>query len=294
MLAPFDLLIPKTLAEAIDILAEKGDDCKILAGGTDVLVDMHGKYERHAFLMDIKQLPELQEFQFVPGEGITIGALTTHHFLDRSSVIRSYYPALYEGASQVGSVQIRQRGTIGGNICNAVPSGDTLSPLLVLDAKVVLAGKNGQRETPLEEFFIGPKKTALAPGELLIKILLPDPGQSKSAYIKFTRRGAMDLALLGASAAIGLDRDGVCNHVRIGLTTSAPVPMRAKRAEAVLLGSKPTQDLILQAGLVASEEAKPRTSWRCTESYRRDALKEIVPRVIQIALDRAEKGVCFN
>ena len=294
MLAPFDLLIPKTLDEAIGLLAEKGDSCKILAGGTDVFVDMHGKYEHHAFLVDIKQLPELKEFQFIPGEGLSIGALTTHHAVDRSAVIRSHFPALYEGASQVGSVQIRQRGTIGGNICNAVPSGDTLSPLLVLDAKVVLAGIGGWREMPLKEFLIGPKKTALAPGELLVKILLPDPGESKSAYIKFTRRGAMDLALLGASAAIWLDSNGVCRHVRIALTTCAPVPMRARDAEAVLLGEKPTQERIRRAGLVASQEAKPRSSWRCSERYRRDALEEIVPRVIQIALERAEKGVCFD
>ena len=294
MLAPFDLLIPKTLEEAIVILTEKGDSCKIVAGGTDVFVEMHGKYEHHACLMDIKQLTELKEFKFIPGEGLSIGALTTHHFLDRSAVIRSHFPALYEGASQVGSVQIRQRGTIGGNICNAVPSGDTLSPLLVLDAKVVLAGMGGQREMPLEEFLIGPKKTALAPGELLVKILLPDPEESKSAYIKFTRRGAMDLALLGASAAIGLDSNGICRHVRLGLTTCAPVPMRSKQAETVLLGNKPTQELIAHAGLVASQEAKPRSSWRCSESYRRDALQEIVPRVIQIALERAEKGECFD
>lgn len=294
MLAPFDLLIPKTLEEAIGILAEKGDECKILAGGTDVFVDMHNKYEHHAFLMDIKQLPELKEFQFIPGEGLSIGALTTHHDLDRSAVVRSRFPALYEGASQVGSVQIRQRGTIGGNICNAVPSGDTLSPLLVLDAKVLLVGVDGQREMPLEEFLIGPKKTALAPGELLAKIILPDPGESKSAYIKFARRGAMDLALLGASAAIGIDKDGICRHIRIALTTCAPVPMRARQAEAVLLGNKPTQELIDRAGLVASKEAKPRSSWRCSESYRRDVLEEIVPRVIQIALERAEKGVNFD
>ncbi len=249
MLAPFDLLIPKTLEEAIGILAEKGDRCKILAGGTDVFVDMHGKYEHHAYLMDIKQLPELKEFQYIPGESLTIGALTTHHFLDRSAVTRSHFPALYEGASQVGSVQIRQRGTIGGNICNAVPSGDTLSPLLVLDAKVLLAGIDGIREMPLEEFLIGPKKTALAPGELLVKIILPDPGESKSAYIKFTRRGAMDLALLGASAAIGLDSDGVCRHIRIGLTTSHPFPCELVRRRPCCSGINPRRNSSPAPGL---------------------------------------------
>lgn len=291
MLPTFDLLIPETLEEALTLLAEKGSSCKIVAGGTDVYVDMHGKYESTPYLMDIKHLEELKEFSYVAGEGLTIGALTTHHFLDRSPIIRQYYPALYEGASQVGSVQIRHRGTIGGNICNAVPSGDTLGPLLALNASVVLADANGQRTMPLEEFFLGPKKTALRPGELLVKILLPDSGRSRSAYIKFTRRGAMDLALLGASAALELDDGGICKNVRISLTTCAPVPMRAKQAEAVLEGKMPTEELIAQAGLAASAEAAPRTSWRGTEEYRRDVLEEIVPRVIRTAMERAEKGV---
>jgi CO/xanthine dehydrogenase FAD-binding subunit len=241
--------------------------------------------------MDIKQLEELKEFSYVPGQGAVIGALTTHHFLDRSPMIRQYYPALYEGASQVGSVQIRHRGTIGGNVCNAVPSGDTLGPLLALDAVAVVTGVEGNRELPLEEFFLGPKKTALRPGELLFKILLPDAGKRRSAYIKFTRRGAMDLALLGASASLELDESGACRHVRVSLTTCAPVPMRAKQAETLLEGQIPSAELLTRVGAVASQEAKPRSSWRCTEEYRRDVLKEIVPRVIQTAVDRAEKGV---
>lgn len=291
MLAPFDLLIPETLDEALSILAEKGQDCKIYAGGTDVFVDMHAKYEQHPYLMDIKGLSELKEFEYNPGQGVSIGALTTHHFLERSPVILRYYPALNEGASKVGSVQIRHRGTIGGNICNAVPSGDTLGPLLALNAKAVIAGVYGRREMPLEDFFLGPKKTALNSGELLVKIVLPDPGKTSSAYIKFTRRGAMDLALLGASASIGLDEYGICNFARISLTTCAPVPMRARQAEARLIGQKLTDELIRDAGITAAQEANPRSSWRCSEEYRREVLKEIVPRVIRTASERAEKGV---
>lgn len=291
MLPKFELLIPQTLEEALAILAEKGRNCKVVAGGTDVFVDMHGKYEPCDFVMDIKQLSELKELSFDSERGAIIGALTTHHTLDRSPIIRQYYPALFEGASQVGSVQIRHRGTIGGNICNAVPSGDTLGPLLALNAVAVIAGPDGQREIPLEEFFLEPKKTALKPTELLVKILLPAPGKSRSAYIKFTRRGAMDLALLGASASLSLDENGICRDVRISLTTCAPVPMRAKQAEAIMEGQLPTDACILEAGLAASREARPRTSWRCTEEYRRDVLKEIVPNVIRIAMERAEKGV---
>ena len=165
MLPEFDLLIPESLEEAISILAEKGDECKIVAGGTDVYVDMHGSFESKPVLVDIKKLDELKVFDYYPGDRLEIGALTTHHFLDRSPVIRDYFAALQEGASQVGSVQIRHRGTIGGNMCNAVPSADTLGPLLVLDAVAVIAGPDGRREVPAEEFFLGPKKTVLKTGE---------------------------------------------------------------------------------------------------------------------------------
>lgn len=290
MLPAFDLLIPRSLDEAVAMLAEKAGACKVVAGGTDVFVDMHGKYGDYTYVMDIKQLPELQGLTFEPGKGASIGALTTHFALDRSAMVRQYYPALYEGASQVGSVQIRHRGTVGGNICNAAPSGDTLGPLLALNATAVIAGPKGTRQLPLTEFFRGPKKTALEKDELLVRILLPDPGASRSCYIKFTRRGAMDLALLGASASLALDEEGRCRDVRISLTTCAPVPMRAPQAEAVLEGQLPTDERILQAGLAASAEAKPRTSWRCTEEYRREVLKEIVPGAIRTAIDRAERG----
>ena len=173
MLPEFDLLIPESLEEAISILAEKGDECKIVAGGTDVYVDMHGSFESKPVLVDIKKLDELKVFDYYPGDRLEIGALTTHHFLDRSPVIRDYFAALQEGASQVGSVQIRHRGTIGGNMCNAVPSADTLGPLLVLDAVAVIAGPDGRREVPAEEFFLGPKKTVLKTGFYVFKGIRP-------------------------------------------------------------------------------------------------------------------------
>lgn len=289
MLPEFDLLIPESLEEAISILAQKGDECKVVAGGTDVYVDMHGSFETRPVLVDIKKLNELKGFDYYPGDRLEVGALTTHHFLDRSPVIREHFAALCEGASQVGSVQIRHRGTVGGNMCNAVPSADTLGPLLVLDAVAVIAGPDGRREVPAEKFFLGPKRTVLEKGELLEKIILPDKGKG-SAYIKFTRRNAMDLALLGASASMYIDGDGLCRDVRISLTTCAPVPMRAREAEAVLEGKAPDEENLLAAEVAASKEARPRSSWRCTEQYRRDVLKTIVPRVLRIAADRAQKG----
>lgn len=290
MLPEFELLMPETLEEAVKILAERGEECQIVAGGTDVYVDMHGSFESKPVLLDIKQLEELKVFEYYPGDRLEVGALITHHFLDRSPVVREHFPALAEGASQVGSVQIRHRGTVGGNMCNAVPSADTLGPLLVLDAVAVLTSSEGSREVPITEFFLGPKRTVCRENELLEKIIIPDAPEKKSAYIKFTRRNAMDLALLGASASMALGEDGTCKDVRISLTTCAPTPMRARDAEAVLEGKKLDEALAEAAGLAASKEAKPRSSWRCSEEYRREVLKVIVPRVIMTAADRAAKG----
>ena len=289
MLPEFELLIPQTLEEAISILSEKGKDCTVVAGGTDVYVDMHGKYKSAPYLMDIKHLEDLKVFSFVPGQGLSIGALTTHHFLDRSPIIRQYYPALFEGASQVGSVQIRHRGTIGGNICNAVPSGDTLGPLLVLNAVAVLAGPGGERRLPLEEFFLGPKKTALQPGELLTHVLLPDPGASRSAYIKFTRRGAMDLALLGVSAYVEL-AGGTLKTVRIALTTAAPTPIRAFETEKALTGRPAAEETFLAAGKAVLQESHPRSSWRSSAEFRLALLEELTAQALRQAVAVAKEA----
>lgn len=290
MLPEFDLMMPETLEEALDILHERGEECQVVAGGTDVYVDMHGSFEGKPVLVDIKLLKELKIFEYYPGDRLEVGALTTHHFLDRSQVIRDHFPALYEGASQVGSVQIRHRGTVGGNICNAVPSADTLGPLLVLDAEAVLVSKEGRRSVPLCEFFLGPKKTVCRKDELLEKIIIPDTPEKRSAYIKFTRRNAMDLALLGASASLRVDEEGCCRDVRISLTTCAPIPMRAKEAESLLEGKPLSEEYINAAGTAAAAEAQPRSSWRCSEEYRRQIVKTIVPRAVMMAAERAEKG----
>jgi len=291
MLNSFELLIPQTLTEALAQYAELGNTCKILAGGTDVLVEMHGGQKAYPLLMDIKQLDELKGVTYTPDHGLDIGALTTHRYLEQLPVIREVYPALYEGVSQVGGVQTRYRGTIGGNICNAVPSGDTLGPLLALDACLVAQSVRGVREISFGEFFAGPKKTALQAGELLIRIRVPPPAaHSASAYTKFTRRKAMDLALLGAAVDITCDDGLTCQNVRIALTTSAPTVMRAQKAEAFLIGQACAPDVLEKAGDIASAEARPRSSWRSSEEYRRQVLKAIVPRTIAKALERLQAG----
>lgn len=291
MLNKFELLMPCTLDEALHQYAELGGRCKIVAGGTDVFVKMHSGEERYALLMDIKNLDELKGVEYTRGKGLVIGALTTHRCLERLAVIKEVYPALYDGVSQIGCVQTRYRGTIGGNICNAVPSADTLGPLLALNASLVVQSVGGTREIPFDRFFLGPKKTALLESELLIKILVPDPAPcSSSCYTRFTRRNAMDLALLGATADLTSQDKETCTHIRVSLTAAAPTVIRAGETEKFLTGRPLTADVMRQAGEIASSEAKPRSSWRSSEQYRREILKVIVPRTISAALDRIRKG----
>jgi len=289
MLNKFELLTPLNLKEALNIYAELGSKCKILAGGTDVLVEMHGG-RIYECLMDIKNLNELKGVEYSPIRGLVIGALTTHRELERLPIIKKLYPALYDGVSRVGAVQTRCRGTIGGNVCNAAPSADSLGPLLALNASFITESIHGTRCISFEDFFIGAKKTALLPGELLVKILLPPPQEnSGSAYTKFTRRKAMDLALLGVAVNLSVEDGNICKAVRISLSTAAPTVMRAKNAEQCLVGKELTETVLTEAGIIASAEANPRSSWRASEKYRRELLRAIVPQTIKQALDNMIK-----
>lgn len=289
MLRPFELSLPKTLDEALETYERLGTDCKIVAGGTDVFVEMHsGKFEPKQIMsiIAVKELEGIRE----ENDNVVIGPLTTHNEVDKSPLIQTLFPGLCDGCTQVGSLQTRMRGTLGGNICNAVPSGDTLSSLLTLDTKLVLAKKGRTRTVAFGDFFLGAKKTVLEPGELLVSIIIPKPeDNSSSGYIKYGRRKAMDLALLGAAASVTLSDDRkTFKEVRIGLTTSAPVPMSALKAAAYLTEKLISADVIDEAGRLASGEAKSRSSWRCSAEYRHEILKVIVPQAINLALQRIQ------
>jgi len=294
LLNKFELLMPETLDEALDLYEQYGNRCKILAGGTDVLVEMHTGHKEYPLLMDIKNLDELKGIRYCPETGLEFGALTTHRELEINPIAKELYTALQEAVSQVGCVQTRYRGTVGGNICTAAPSGDTIGPLMVLGAVAVTKSrKYGEREIPLTEFFTGPKRTVLKEGELLIKIKLPARKKnSASAYTKYTRRNAMDLALLGAAVDLTCANARTCKSVRITLTTAAPTVIRATQTEEFLTGKELTEEVIREAGIIASAEAKPRSSWRSSEQFRREVLKAIVPRTITNALSRiSERAV---
>ncbi|MCL2856957.1 MAG: FAD binding domain-containing protein [Oscillospiraceae bacterium] len=285
MLPAFELLTPTTIAEACKMKLEtKG---KLLAGGTDILVGMHGGKERYETLIDLKGIEELKGFD--TKDGLDFGALTPHREFEQSALIKERYTALYEGCSQVGSSQIRIRGTVGGNICNAAPSADSIGPLLVFGATCVIAGADGRREVPLSEFFTGPKKTVLGESELLERVLVPSPvNGSGSAYTKYTRRRAMDLALLGVSCYVVLDAKGKIEVARIALTTAAPTPIRATNAEEFLVGKTLDDAVLGEISELVAKQAKPRSSWRSSAEFRIELVKELTVRTLRLAEERAK------
>ncbi len=285
MLPKFELVTPRDLDEAVGALVELGDKAALYAGGTDLLVQMRAGRIKPQYLIDIKRLDALKGIGYSGGGELRIGALVTHREIETSPLIRERFPVLWDGASKVGSVQIRNRGTVGGNICNALPSADDVGPLIVLGARLRILGPRGERELALEDFYLGPRQTLLAKDEILLEFRVP-AGAGQGAYIKYSPRKAMDLALLGVSVYLEKNGDGACQAARIALTTAGPIPMRAREAEDCLLGQAPTDEVLCRAGEIAAREARPRTSWRSSEAYRRELLKVLVPRAGRLALER--------
>lgn len=283
MLPNFDYHASKDFLEAC---ALKASGAKPVAGGTDVYVNMHGGKEHAAEVVDLKGLEALQG-QRLTKEGLDLGALTSHRHIEEWENIRGRYYALYQGCSQVGSVQIRYRGTLGGNIMNGAPSADSVGPLLVHGAEAVVCGPDGERRIPLEKFYTGFKMFDLRSEELLARIFVPlPPDNAGSAYYKYTRRNAMDLALMGVSAYVEL-RNGVLENVRIALTTAGPTPMRSYAAEAVLSGQSVSDGLIVRAAEAVAAEGKPRSSWRSSAEFRTRLLHDITIQVLHEAVQRA-------
>jgi len=297
MLMPFELISPRSLDEAVSVIAARDDGCTVMAGGTDVLVAMHKGTLRPQCVIDIKDIEELQGSPSYSEKGLIIPSLATHDEVEKTSEVEECYTALKDAISQIGSLQTRMRGTIGGNICNAAPSGDSIGALLVFDATLTLFGPDGWRTIAIADFFCGPKQTTLLPGEILCSISLPPVlGRTGSAYTKFSRRKAMDLALVGVAVSLGLDDEGVCNHARIALATAAPTPIRAKTAEAYLNGKRldesapyECEEALAEAAQLALADASPRSSWRSEADYRCRLIETLVPRTAKKALERLGK-----
>lgn len=282
----YDYLKPKSLEEVFSLLKVYGERATLIAGGTDVMVGIRNKELAPEVLISLRGLKALSYIR--KDDAYHIGALTTHRMLETNPLIQRELSALYDGASKIGSVQIRNVATIGGNICNAAPSADTAGPLLVLDAQAVLQGPDGIRKVPLTEFFTGPSQTVKRNDEVLIEFEMPiKKGQFGSAYHKHSRRKAMDLPIIGV--AVSLETDGrIIDDVKIALSVAAPTPIRARKAEEYLKGKTPEEEVLEEAGRVAVKEASPRDSLRGKAWYRKEMIETFVPRMAMMALERTK------
>ncbi len=263
-----DYFEPKSVGETLSLLDKYGDLARVIAGGTDVLVDMKFK-EEPAYLLNVKRIPGLG-YITENEKSLRIGPLTTIREIEMSRLVREKLPVLWESSHQFASLQIRNTATIGGNICRASPSGETLAPLLVLEATARIAFSKGEQTVPMEALFLGPGKTRLSPNGLLTEIEIPyPPPGSRSVYLKHAVRGAMDIAMVGVAVLIVPDSAATTiREVRIGLGAVAPTPIRAKKAEAMLRGKALSSASAQEAAKMAASESSPISDQRSSAEYR--------------------------
>ena len=278
----FDFYQPATLQEASRLLKENGPGGRFLAGGTDLVIAMKEKGLLPKYIVDLKRLPGLSGIRENSDGSMSLGALTTLHEIETSALIKKKYPFLAQSAAEVGSIQIRNRATIGGNLANASPSADTSPALIALGASATIAGASGDRKMAIEEFFKGPGQNAMSQDEILTEITIPKTSANLvGEYIKFSPREMMDLAYVGVAVVYNLTaNDKRCAGVRIVLGAVAPTPIRAKRAEAALEGQVLNEALAEKVGQIAAEEAKPISDVRSSADYRRAMVGTMTKRAL--------------
>lgn len=263
-----DYFEPKTINEALSLLDKFGDQAKVIAGGTDVMVDIKYK-EEPGCIVNIKRIPGL-DFIEENGAGLRIGPLVTIRELETNSLVRARIPLLWEAAHQFASLQIRNTATIGGNICRASPSGETLTPLLTLEGQAKLAFSGGEKTESFRSFFQGPGQTSLGSKGLLTEIDVPYPApNSHGVYLKHAVRGPMDIAMVGVAVLVTLDgTKNQLDDVRIGLGAVAPTPIRASKTEDLLRGKSLSAALVQEAARTAASESSPISDQRSSGEYR--------------------------
>jgi carbon-monoxide dehydrogenase medium subunit len=276
-----DYFEPKTLSEVLALLAKYGEQAKVIAGGTDVMVDMKYKEEPDC-LVNIKRIPGMNSIQENSGS-LRIGPLVTIREMETSRLVRENLPILWESCHEFASLQIRNTATIGGNICRASPSGETLAPLLVLEAKGKLAFADGEKTEAFSSFFQGPGKSSLGSKGLLTEIEVAYPAKgSEGIYLKHAVRGAMDIAMVGVAVLITPDAArSNAQDVRIGLGAVAPTPIRAAKTEALLRGKPLTAALVKEAAALAASESNPISDQRSSAEYRRWIVEALTRRGLQ-------------
>ena len=279
----FEYAEPTSLEEAFAILG-RNEGARILAGGTDLVLGMRERKFEPRVVVNIKRIPSLDRMKIDDHGGLRIGALVTINAIDSSDRVRTTFPILASAAHSLGSYQIRNRATVGGNLCNASPAADTAPPLIALGAVAKIAGPREERIVKLEDFFVGPGRTALSKDEILVEIDVPNPPRgSYGAYLKHGPRNAMDIATVNAALMCTLSGHK-CEDARIVLGSVAPTPMRARKAEKAIRGKPTDENTVRKAAELASEECSPISDVRASAEYRRAMVKAVVRRLFRDAL----------
>ena len=288
----FEYLEARTLRQAVSMLQRYGENAQIVAGSTDFLVRWRQGLWNPDHVINIQRVAGLGRITYSSRNGLRIGSLVTIQTLEQHPVVRRRYPALAGAAASFAGVQVRNLATVGGNICNASPSGDTIPALLVFGAECRVVGPEGERWVALDKFFTGPGRTVLQTGELLAEVRVPPPAPiSGSHYIKHSPRGAMDIATVGVASMISLDgRSGPCTEVRIALGAVAPTPVRAYAAEDILRGQEISSQLIHSAATAAQDGVKPIDDIRGSAAHRKEIVGVLTRRTIAQAYESAGQG----
>ena len=283
----FELVLPESVDECVKALAQGGPESKVLAGGTDLLPQMKNGVLKPARVIDLSGIARLRAIESGNGQGLRVGSAVTARTLELDRAVRERYLSLAESGALVGSVQVRNLATLGGNICNAAPSADMAPPLLALDAEAVITGPKGERRVPIVAFFTGVRRTVLAPDEILVELVVPSPGaHSGGNYLRHTPRRELDIAVVGVASQLTL-ASGRCTKARIALAAVAPVPVRATAAEQALEGQAVTPDLIKRAADLAVDAARPISDQRGSADFRRHLVRVLTRRTLTTALARA-------
>jgi len=285
----FEYAAPESAEEVVKLLAGKNGDARILAGGTDLIVQLREGRRQAKLVVDIKNIPELTQVTFDPKNGLRIGSAASCSQVCSDENVNRYYPGIVDGVSLIGGVQIQSRASVGGNLCNASPAADSIPALIVHEAVCHITGPNGTRTLPVEDFCTAPGQNAMQFGEFLLSIDVPAPKANSGAhYLRFIPRNEMDIAVVGAGASVVLDTDRKrFISARIALGAVAPTPLFASEAGAFLVGKEITRENVKEAARMAQSIAKPITDVRGTVAHRKHLVAVLVERALAKAIERA-------
>jgi len=281
---------PESPDAAISLLAEAGSSARVFAGGTDVMVQIHAELIDPGVIVDIKKVPGIMDISESDG-AYTFGAATPGMVLMAHEGLSSTWPGIIDGVALIGSIQVKGRASIGGNVCNGSPAADSTPTMIAANAVCNIVGPNGERTAPVEDIVTGPGKTSLVDGEFILSFSLPKrPAHSGDAYLRLTPRTEMDIAVVGAGVNITLDDDGTCIAARISLGAVAPTPLLVAEAADALIGTKVDDAALTKMGEACSAACNPISDKRGTKEYRIKTAAVIARRAVEIALERAREN----